>query len=119
MDKLPNYYYAPITGDQATKKSTFSAIASPATAAILAAKAGYRIAVFHVFGSGAAASTVVFSSAATAISPVIQFAANGNAEIGSPDNNMPLFVTNVGEALNATGVGSAAQSVGIIYAYIK
>lgn len=89
-----------------------------ANGSVIAAEAGMRLAVVSVEASLTAAGTLVFQSNNTAISPVFQLAAAGNIILGSPDNNMPLFTVNKGEALKITSTGTNNASIQVTYAPI-
>lgn len=119
MNRLPQFYYN-ISGEQFAKKRVNEIVTSPDTAEeIVPAMTGYKVAVFWVALSGSAAATLALNTASTAISAPIQIPAVGSLELGSPDNNMPIAVGNLGEALTVTAVGSATVGVNMIYAYIK
>lgn len=119
MNRLPQFYYN-ARGEQFAKLRGFETITSPDTAEeIVAAKAGYKIAVFWASISGSAAATIVFNSASTAVGSPIQVPAVGSYYLGDPDNNMPIVLGNLGEALTVTGVGSATVGMNFIYAYVK
>lgn len=119
MNRLPQFSYNS-KGDQFVKQRGFKSLASPATASeVVPAKTGYRVAIYHCTLSGSAAATVVFNSASTAVGTPYQVPALGSFEIGSPDNNMPFILGGQGEALTATGVGSATVGINFIYAYVK
>lgn len=119
MNRLPQFYYN-ARGNQFAKLRGNNTLSSPATAtSIIPSLTGYKIAIFWVSFSGSAAATVVFNTASTAVGSPIQVPAVASYELGSPDNNMPIVLGNLGEAITVTGVGSATVGLNFIYAYVK
>lgn len=95
---------------------TFTAYANPSTAtdtAVVAAVTGRVIKVHAVFTVAAAGNTVLFKSAATAITGSSALAANGGLVL--PYNEQGWFKTVEGEALNFTTSAAVATGVTIVY----
>ena len=116
---FPERYYNPRGGDAYPKIRTFAEVASPDTVELVAAPTGtFRIAVFSVEIRSDVDATVVFESGATAISATEYIAASGGSNSGNPDNQMALFKTTAGAALNVTTAGTGNVSVTITYAII-
>lgn len=116
---FPERYYNPRGGDAYPKIRTFVNVASPDTEELVAAPSGtFRIAVFSVEIRSDADATVIFKSGTTAISATEYVAASGGSNMGNPDNQMALFKTTAGAALNVTTTGTGNVAVSITYAII-
>jgi hypothetical protein len=119
MERYPQNYYHYMGGIIIQKQRAFETITSPDTAEeLVAAVASKRIAVFYAEIRASADAVVTFNSASTAIDAPEYAAANGGSNRGNPDNQTPLFVTEVGEALTVTSTGTASVSVRVIWAPI-
>ena len=98
-------------------KSAFANVAASQTdSQIVAAVAGKHIRVLaYIVQCGGTATTILFSSASSAISPTFANAANGGSVV--PFNPVGWFETNAGEALNVTtGAGS---TTGVLVRYVE
>lgn len=116
---FPERYYNPRGGDPYPKKRTFVNVSSPDTEELVAAPSGtFLIAVFSAEIRSDVDATVVFKSGTTAIHGTEYVAASGGSNMGNPDNQMALFKTTAGQALNVTTTGTGNISVSITYAII-
>lgn len=116
---FPERYYNPRGGDAYPKIRTFVNVSSPDTEELVAAPSGtFRIAVFSVEIRSDVDATVIFKSGTTAISATEYVAASGGSNMGNPDNQMALFKTTAGAALNVTTTGTGNVAVSITYAII-
>lgn len=119
MQIFPERYYNPRGGDAVTKRRAFANVSSPATTELAASPGGTLcLAVFSIEIRSDVDASVIFKSGTTAISATEYIAAQGGSNTGSPDNQMPLFKTTPGEALNVTTTGTGNVSVSITYAPI-
>lgn len=98
------------------KRTKADIAAGQTDSSIVAAVTGKKIKVLALHAqAGGTATTIVFNSASTAISPIYANAANGGVVLSF--NPAGWFQTNVAEALTATtGAGS---STGITLTYIE
>lgn len=109
-------------GIECAVQSTFANVAASQTdSALVAAKAGKRIAVMSVaFVAGGTATNATFNSkpsgAGTAISMTFANAANGGAVLGH--NPHAWFVTQTGEGLSLTTGAGSTTGVQVVYAYV-
>lgn len=98
-------------------KTAFADVAASQTASsLVAGVSGKHIRVLaYVVQCGATATTIVFNSASTAITPTFQNASNGGSVV--PFNPVGWFETNLGEALTVTtGAGS---TTGVVVRYVE
>lgn len=98
-------------------KTAFADVAASQTdSEIVAAVSGKHIRVLaYVIQCGGTATTIVFNTASTAITPSFANAANGGSVV--PFNPVGWFETNEGEALTVTtGAGSAT---GVLVRYVE
>lgn len=98
-------------------KTAFANVAAAQTeSSLVAAVTGKHIRVLaYIVQCGSSATTVVFNSDSSAITPTFANAANGGAVVGF--NPVGWFETNAGEALTVT-TGSGATT-GVLVRYVE